>query len=122
MHDLIKFNILTPLHCYFTSWKINNYSYIISMYTGFKPNTSISKTITSGLGETQLETLQREVDNYTRRLEQEKKKYFSVQDSYKIVSEEYQKEKVKLDQFKKESTKAHNIIAQSKVKNLESDL
>lgn len=92
------------------------------MYTGFKPNTSISKTITSGLGETQLETLQREVDNYTRRLEQEKKKYFSVQDSYKIVSEEYQKEKAKLDQFKKESTKAHNIIAQSKVKNLESDL
>lgn len=50
------------------------------MYTGFKANTSASKTIMSRESETQLETLQREVDNYTRKLEQEKKKYFSIQD------------------------------------------
>lgn len=67
------------------------------MYTGFKPNTSVSKTMVSGLGETQLETLQREVDTYTRKLEQEKKKYFTIQDTHKIVSEEYQKEKARLD-------------------------
>jgi hypothetical protein len=39
------------------------------MYTGFKVNTSINKSTISGdPTETQLETLQREVDNYTRKL------------------------------------------------------
>lgn len=41
------------------------------MYTGFKPNASVSRSINSvDPTETQLETLQREVDNYTRKLEQ----------------------------------------------------
>ena len=39
------------------------------MYTGFKGNSSVNKTVTSvDPTETQLETLQREVDNYTRKL------------------------------------------------------
>ena len=71
------------------------------MYTGFKPNTSVTKTVVSGLGESQLETLQREVDNYTRKLEQEKKKYFSIQDTHKMVTEEYEKEKAHLNELKK---------------------
>lgn len=57
------------------------------MYTGFKPNSSVSKSIISvDPTETQLETLQREVDNYTRKLEQEKRKYFSIQDHLKNVT------------------------------------
>lgn len=71
------------------------------MYTGFKPSASLAKTITPGLAETQLETLQREVDTYTRKLEQEKKKYFSIQDTYKLVSEEHEREKAKLDELKR---------------------
>jgi hypothetical protein len=39
------------------------------MYTGFKTNNSVNKTLASvDPTETQLETLQREVDNYTRKL------------------------------------------------------
>jgi hypothetical protein len=57
------------------------------MYTGFKANTSINKSVTSGLNETQLESLQREVDTYTRKLEQEKRKYFSIQDNHKSILE-----------------------------------
>ena len=56
------------------------------MYTGFKANTSANKTVVSREAETQLETLQREVDNYTRKLEQEKKKYFTIQDEYKTAN------------------------------------
>lgn len=58
------------------------------MYTGFKTSNSVNKSITTiDPTETQLETLQREVDNYTRKLEQEKRKFFSVQDSLKSVNE-----------------------------------
>lgn len=52
------------------------------MYTGYKSNVSINKSMSSvntrtigGLAETQLESLQREVDNYTRKLEQEKRRF-----------------------------------------------
>lgn len=38
------------------------------MYTGFKVNTSINKSIISGRSETQVENLQKEVDTYTRKL------------------------------------------------------
>jgi len=38
------------------------------MYTGYKVNTSINKSTVSGLNETQLESLQKEVDTYTRKL------------------------------------------------------
>ena len=39
------------------------------MYNGFKTNNSVNKSIvTIDPTETQLETLQREVDNYTRKL------------------------------------------------------
>ena len=71
------------------------------MYTGFKANTSANKTVVSREAETQLETLQREVDNYTRKLEQEKKKYFTIQDEYKTVNAEFEKEKEKLNELKK---------------------
>lgn len=92
------------------------------MYTGFKPNTSITKSITPGLGETHLESLQREVDSYTRKLEQEKKKYFSIEDTHKLVSEEYMREKAKLDELKKESSKAQSVQIQAKIRNLEAGL
>lgn len=72
------------------------------MYPGFKANTSVSKSITSvDPTETQLETLQREVDNYTRKLEQEKRKFFSIQDYLKNITEEHDKEKGKLNELKK---------------------
>jgi chromosome segregation ATPase len=93
------------------------------MYTGFKPNISVTKSITSvDPSETQLETLQREVDNYTRKLEQEKRKFFSIQDYLKNTTEEYDKEKGKLNELKKENSKAHNVMLQAKVKNLEANL
>lgn len=62
------------------------------MYTGYKGNTSINKSMSSVNtrvlgGESQLETLQREVDNYTRKLEQEKRRYASTQDTYEAVWE-----------------------------------
>ena len=68
------------------------------MYQGFKPNQSTTKTVASiDPTETQLETLQREVDNYTRKLEQEKRKYFGIQDSLKNITEEYEREKGRLN-------------------------
>ena len=39
-----------------------------------------------------------------------------------MVSEEHEKEKQKLNQLKKESTKAENVIMQAKIKNLEASL
>jgi hypothetical protein len=38
------------------------------MYTGFKPSTSASKTLITVNNESQIETLQREVDTYTCKL------------------------------------------------------
>lgn len=39
------------------------------MYTGFKTGNSVNRSVaTVEAGESQLETLQREVDNYTRKL------------------------------------------------------
>lgn len=52
------------------------------MYTGYKVNTnkSISSIQTKrGLSETKVESLQKEIDHYTRRIEQEKRKHASVQ-------------------------------------------
>lgn len=72
------------------------------MYTGFKTNNSINKSLVSvDPTESQLETLQREVDNYTRKLEQEKRKFFSIQDSLKNITDDYEKEKGKLNELKK---------------------
>lgn len=93
------------------------------MFTGFKPNASINKSLLSAdPTESHLETLQREVDTYTRKLEQEKRKYFSIQDTFKNVTEEYDNEKNKLNLLKKENSKAHNVMLQAKVKNLEANL
>ena len=93
------------------------------MYTGFKGNTSVNKSVTGvDPTETQLETLQREVDNYTRKLQQQKRKFFGIQDNLKTVTEEYDKEKSKLNELKKENSKANNVMLQAKVKNLEANL
>lgn len=52
---MIETNILFSMR----KWKDNNFITsialkILQMYTGFKPNTSVSKTMVSGIGETQL--------------------------------------------------------------------
>ncbi len=53
----------------------------------------MSRSSLSGLAETEVECLQKDVDNYTRKLEQEKRKLFSIQDTYRVVMQQYHKEK-----------------------------
>jgi hypothetical protein len=58
--------------------------------TAYNANTS---TVSTKLGnesiitryESGFETIQREIDNYTRKMEQEKRKYFSIQEAHKTV-------------------------------------
>ena len=52
------------------------------------------------MAETQTENLQREVDNYTRMLEQEKRRFFRVQENHREILKDYSERVDKLDSLK----------------------
>lgn len=54
-----------------------------SMVSG--KSTNENSSIRLSRHESDLEALQRDIDNYTRRMEQEKRRYFSIQEAHKSV-------------------------------------
>lgn len=59
-----------------------------------------SQINTSVLSETTNQVIQREIDNYTRVLEQDKRKFFRLQESKNETIREYQNKVKELDQLK----------------------
>jgi hypothetical protein len=55
--------------------------------------TSLGKT--SLLNEPHIITLQREVENYTRKLEQEKRRLLAIEETYEMVQKEFEENKQK---------------------------
>jgi len=74
------------------------------------------------LTESHITSLQREVDNYTRKLEQEKRRLFAIEETYSIVSKEYREHKCKLLELQKVQNTTETKLLQAKVKNMENEL
>lgn len=70
------------------------------------------------LHETQAESIQREIDNYTAKLEQQKRKFFSIQDTYKETLKEYDQYKQTLQESKRLSQTSDSTMSQAKAKTL----
>ena len=95
------------------------------MYTGYKLNThkSISSINTRrGSSETKAETLQKEIDVYTRKIEQEKRKYVTVQEDYQAVMRDFEEERTNLDGMKKANAEGEIVTLQARLKMLEGSL
>jgi hypothetical protein len=97
------------------------------MFTGYKPSNSLNKSINSQMTKgsanvSQLESLQREVDNYTRKLEQEKRRRFGIDETLVMVTEEHHKHTEKLKELKKKSQSSSAFKLHVEIKNLENQL
>lgn len=68
--------------------------------------------------ENQAEAIQREIDNYTGKLEQQKRKFFSIQDTYKDTLKELDLSKQKLHESRKFAQTPDSAMNQAKLKNL----
>lgn len=57
------------------------------------------------LTEPQTVSMQKEVDTYTRKLEQEKRRLYSIEENWDIVRKEYNEKKLHIQALKKQSQK-----------------
>ncbi|EAR84486.1 outer dynein arm protein (macronuclear) [Tetrahymena thermophila SB210] len=98
------------------------------MYTGYQgynnhSTKSLNYSIASAAGrsllsEPHIVTLQKEVDNYTRRVEHEKRRLFSLEETYNMVKREHQQKKEKITELKQKQNNTSTKLIEAKIKNL----
>ncbi|KRX06813.1 hypothetical protein PPERSA_11458 [Pseudocohnilembus persalinus] len=71
------------------------------------------------LQENHSQTLQKEVDQYTRKLEHEKRKLYSIEETYEMTLKEYKQKKDELQNMKQKQNSLEQKQLLTKVKNLE---
>lgn len=86
-----------------------------------KSNKSISFNKTNLLAESDISKLQRDLDNYTRKLEQEKRRLFGLEEAYNIVHKEHKDRKSKIDKMTSPS-KAERKQLDVQIQNLQHQL
>jgi len=86
-----------------------------------KSNRSISFNKTNLLAESDISKLQRDLDNYTRKLEQEKRRLFGLEEAYNIVHKEHKDRKNKMDKMTSPS-KAERKQLDTQIQNLQHQL
>jgi chromosome segregation ATPase len=64
-----------------------------------RSNRSISVNRTNVLGEPEIVKLQRDLDHYTRKLEQEKRRLFGLDEAYNSLHKEFKERKTKMDKM-----------------------
>ena len=92
------------------------------MYKGRKLEESsiIHKSFSNSLlTESTNQVFEREIDNYTRLLEQDKRKFFRMQENKNEVVKEYSKKKKELETLKSRQFSSEMIKMKGKVKILE---
>lgn len=90
------------------------------MYKGSKKldESSVNKSVlsTSALSESNNQVIEREIDNYTRILEQDKRKFFRVQENRNDVLKEYNHKMKELESLKSKQFKTDMIKKKGEVK------
>lgn len=96
------------------------------MYKGSKKldESSINKSVLNStiLSETTNQIIQRDIDNYTRILEQDKRKFFRVQENRNDIIKEYAQKTKELDLLKSRQFKTETMKKKGEVKILEREL
>ncbi|EGR30549.1 hypothetical protein IMG5_129680 [Ichthyophthirius multifiliis] len=96
------------------------------MYTGYEPshnqsqrnmNLTLATNEKSILQEPIIVSMQKEVDNYTRKLEQEKRRLFGLDETYNIVLKEYKQKIQSIKELKQKSHNTETKLMESQIKN-----